>query len=56
MTRLSDNLRRIGDSWAIEGGQYADASPGIQSVLSTNDGAPWAIAAQANLSTFRTHP
>lgn len=41
--------------WAIAGGRYAGAGPKNQSVLSTTNGAPWAIAAQPNLSHFRTH-
>jgi len=54
MTRLSDNLRHIGNSGAIEGGRYAGACPMNQSVLSTTDSAPWAIAAQPKLSHYRT--
>lgn len=55
MTRLSDNLRYIGDIRAIDGERYAGGGLMNQSVLSTTDGAPWAIAAQTNLSYFRTH-
>lgn len=56
MNKLSDNLRHIGDSWAIERGRYAGAGPMNQSVLSPTDSALWAIAAQPNLTYFRTHP
>jgi len=55
MKTLSDNLRRTGDSRTIEGGRSAGTGPMNQKVLSTTSGAPWAIAAQADRSTYRTH-
>lgn len=52
----SDNLCPIGNSRAIENERYVGACFIHQNVLSTTDGAPWTVAAQANLSNSRTHP
>lgn len=45
MTRLSDNLRHIGDSWAIGSGRYASADPFNQRVVLPLPRASWAIEA-----------
>ncbi|WP_200387253.1 hypothetical protein [Thiocapsa imhoffii] len=53
---LSDNLRPIGNSRAIENGRYAQAYLTNRCLISITTGTAGSIAAQLNLSHSRTHP
>jgi hypothetical protein len=43
MKMLSDNVRHIGNSWAIESGRYAGIGLMNQRLLSTTGNEGWAI-------------
>jgi hypothetical protein len=55
MTKLSDNLRPIVNSRAIENGRYAGADHLNQNLISIIAGAAWPIAASQHPSHSRTY-